>query len=111
MVTHFGHTELAVVVVTADDKIAGRIGIGAKSYCHIVFYIHQNRFKFFDMCELTAAGFQALNPRVINVVPPSAVLIPGTARSAATAFAGFFYGAAFGAYGTEFDCDGLPDDA
>ena len=49
------------------------------------------------------AGLDALVPRVlkIDVTSTSAVSEPRTAATAATSFAGFLDGAAFGAYGTD----------
>ena len=93
---HLGHSELTVVVVVSASVFM-YIGQDTKE--------KHSQQSLFSLCgkvvslQLTLAGRHALEPLVINifVADTSAVLKPGTARSAATLSAGFLKRAAFGA--------------
>ena len=79
MVPHLGHAELMVVVVRAGGGCAG-IGQKQKKERKKKGVLHGISL------GLTFAGLRALKPHVIYVFvcSTSAVLVPSTARSAAT---------------------------
>ena len=95
MVPHLGHTELIVVAV---------VTVGVSMMRTLVKYNKEKMLEtpltslsgnvsttYVLSLELTFAGLDALKPFVssVSVVGTAAILIPSTARSATTDFAGF----------------------
>ena len=91
MVPHLGHTEVMVVVVAGDGFYADIGQTQKKKKNAITFTECRGGLQHCKSLGLTFAGLHALKPTMIYLFiwSTSTVLVPSTARSAATDSVGF----------------------
>ena len=105
MVAHLEHTgPIIVAVAPAVDMHAcvyATLLVKCTKKTHAALDIVYSAWLSYSVSrELTFAGLQAFDPRVLGIALVSTVVEPSAIGSAATEFARFFDGSTLGAYGT-----------